>query len=876
MICPACLYVHEGQLPPKCTICQADLGGAAEAGPFVGRGRALAWLEQQLQQVSMTRTPRFVVVAGQQGVGRRRLLEEFQRRADNPFSELEVLRGFPVKRAHAGDPFRPFGRLLHVALGLDERMPPEQRHGRLEAAVEALRPPAAREAVAGLARVLGLSLVGGTQVPPHSALRWYLGARARKGPLLVLLESLDQAGADGLRLFATLRAELDVGPMLVVATCTNAGLTQLGLPADATLMLAPLARAEVAELLGALTGRATAPPLALLDATMAATGGRPGGVFEAAHALIQAGITPPDGGGWGLDEEVTHFTLPLTRAQEAGACLAALDEAAQQVLGQAAFVGPVCWLGCVVAVLRANAPLPASGGYPDQPSRADIRAALEQGCAAGALERRPDADLPGEPAWGFVDADIIGLLHDRQRLALSRPRHRLVAAWLSSRVAEASPADLRVLAGHHQAGGDPARAADVFAEAGARLRAVHAVEESIAAYDQALVCLEPTALARRIEVQHALGVLHDLAGRPMRSDACFEAMLADAWRLDHRAKAGAALNRLGRSLRRRSRYEDASRVLERGRVLFAAAGDAAGVAASVDDLGQVALLCGDLDRAVDLFREALKAREGDARAVALSLTNIGRVMREAGDPSGAEASFSEAAQLRAQIDDMPGLVDSWLELAELRLRADQLESAQLAADGALNAAREIGSLGHLARALAVSALLVMARTGATEAALMARESLALAEQLGDAGTAARALRALALSAAEAAPENALTHLERAIERARRYGDRFELAASLRMFVTLQQRLAGIDLNARAMESRAGAPLEPLDAPIEARLQASATALDEAVGVLDAVNDRRGAMWCRRSLAQVVESLGDVERGANLREIARARQEESDT
>ncbi|MCA9544391.1 MAG: tetratricopeptide repeat protein, partial [Myxococcales bacterium] len=649
MICPACLYAH-GVPGDRCVACGAPLAGAERPRPFVGRGRALAWLDGQLEQVQKTGRPRFVAVAGQPGVGRSRLLEEFRRRHDNPFSDVEVLHGFPVKRARAADPFSPFGRLLHVALGIDERMGPEPRLARIREAIAPLQPPAEAQAVRGLAAVLGISTAPALDGPADpgeafAAVRWYLAARARRAPLVMLLEGMDRASADGRRLYADLRVELDRGPVLVVAETTPAGVGTLGVAPGGTRVLAPLDREGVAKLLQALTDQPGAPPERLLDLVLMATGGNPGAVHEAAGALLAAGAVSPERVGWRLPDDVEALP-PLTQASAITADLAALAPEVQAAVTHAAFIGPVCWVGALLATMRVGR-TPAPGTWPDEPQRAAITDALAVARAAGILERRPDADLPGEPAWGFVSEAVHGTVQRGARLEPARPRHRIIAAWLMARAVRASPADLAVLAEHHEAGGDPGRAAEAWIEAGRRLGLGHAVEEAIVAYDRALACLEPTAAHQRIAVHHALGVLHDRAGRSTVSDACFQAMLADAWALDHRAKAGAALNRLGRSLRRQSRHADARRLLDAGRALFAQAGDVAGVAASVDDLGQVALLQGALDEAVERFREALEARReaGDERGVALSLTNIGRAMREAGDPDGAEAAFQEAASI---------------------------------------------------------------------------------------------------------------------------------------------------------------------------------------------------------------------------------------
>lgn len=917
MICAHCLYddTSGGARCESCGRLMETPTGAPEP-PLVGRARELARLDEALEHVLKNRVFHVVGLVGAPRSGRSRLMTRFRHRHDNAFSDLVAIRGYPVPGGRVADPFAPFGRLLRNAFRLDERAGPEEARRRVREAVEALAPPSLTDALRSLGWFMGLRFpeTQGESAPaagPEELRRrafatyaWYVRRRAEQRPLLLLIEGLGEAAPDGLELLAYLRGHLREAPVLALCEVDRdridadpRSFERLG---DTLLPIEPLDREAVGELMARLTDRATAPPPNLLDAVLEASGGRPEAVAHVVRTLQRQGVIEPGGLGWGVDpDEPVRFEFPLTPEQAARRRLARLDEDDRVWLRRAAVVGTVFWRGALVALARREMGAgDALAHWIELPAAETVDGALDRAIEAGVLHRMRDSGLDDAIEYAFTRPREQALLLEEIDPDERARMHAVVAQWMEYRAATTREQHLLAIAEHHRKGRNDKRAAFYYIMAGDRARRRYANDLAVEAFERALELLDERDMLPLLDVYHALGALHALAGRHDLAESCFERMLAGAWRLDHRSKAGAALNRLGRLYRDRCHYARARSLLEAGRALFAAADDGAGVAASIDDLGQVALREGRRDEATRLFEEALAYRRAtdDARSIAVSLANLARARRDDGDLMGAEATLREARSIQEEIGDTTGLIGTLLELAEVLDRAGTPDAAAEQAEEALSLARRTGDRGQTARAAALVALLAADRGDAEIARAHAEEAGALAEQLGDDHTRVRALRASArVGARTGAPEATLETLEDAIRVARHHADRLELGRCLALAGALHAALSGVDLRLAADSAQAMEVLADLDAPAarhgtideliedalheaedtvppevtalgaaaRAHLDDAARAYGDALAALEEAGDEAALVHVLREMALVVAARGEPARAEAL-------------
>lgn len=867
----------------------------------MGRAPALAALADAMDGVIRNRAPAIIGLVGPDGIGRSRLMRRLWARYDNEFSEVMVLRGYVAEVDRAHDPYRPFGRLLRNALGLSALEDAEQTRLRIADAVARLNPASTTDALSGIDFFLGLDMLGAgkrsgegaaaSRTRAFATFAWLLRQQASRGPLLILLEDLSEATAEGLSLLGWLHDHLVDCPLMMLCEVDEASVEQqpdffhaLG---HAILKVGPLERGPLDELASRLAGLEAAPPAALGDVIAEVTGGRPAAVAQIVTRLREAEVITD--AGWSLPAEgPVEISALLSEDQVARLRLEQCDPADVSWLARGALIGATFTAEGLIPLARAEAAEDIMARWAEGPDPQQIEEALERLVGEGILIQL----APGR--YRFTELDERAALLSEVSAEAQAAAHGVIAEWMESRLDPEGEGWMEI-AGHYAASGSHHRAAFYFIQAGQRAQRRFAHEQAIEAYTAARALLGKGDALPLMDVHHALGTLYVTLGRYGEAERSFQHMLTHAWVLDHKGKAGAALDRLGRLCREQARYAQARALFEQARDLFQAADDGPGVAAALDDLGQVALRVGDRETALGLFTEALDLRRRlkDPRSIAVSLTNLGRVQRDTGFLQIAEKTITEGLQIRRRIKDAHGEAASYLALSELYLYGEETAQAKEMADEALAAAEVIGALGLKVKAVTMQASVASAMGDHDRARRRGSEAMGLAEQLGDVRAIARARRALAT--AQCAHESwlsALATLKPAIELARRHKEQHELALCLHLKGCICAWRCPVDLNAAALaaaeafddrseadelgsinrliddvleDERGDMAPEIAALPEEARrgLLDGQAAFSESLSLLEDLGDQRAQIQVIHDAVPTLTALGEIERGRRL-------------
>ena len=273
---------------------------------------------------------------------------------------------------------------------------------------------------------------------------------------------------------------------------------------------------------------------------------------------------------------------------------------------------------------------------------------------------------------------------------------------------------------------------------------------------------------------------------------------------------------------------DQSAGLHQGALAIARqAGDRAGQAGALNELGPLQRVTGDcpaaaasLTRALELYRDL-----GDRLGQASALDQLGRVQRDTGDYPAAAASHQQALALYRDLGHRAGEALALTNLGTLQASTGDYPAAAASCQQALDIARDIGH--PMSQAMAITNLgLVQSRTGDYPAAAASyQQALALFRDLGD-----RAGQAVAI--------NNRGWMQRLS------GDYPAAAAScqqaLELFRDLGHRYGQADAigNLGVVQSRTG------DYP------AAAASLTQALGMFRDLGDREAQ-------AEVLNDLGDL-------------------
>ena len=640
--------------------------------PHVGRVTELTSIRAALAAASAD--GRVVVVKGEAGIGKSRLAEAVTEAVADAGGRSLTARAFA---SEAGIAYGPIVELLRAGMA---------------------RPDAA-------ARMQGLPLVGlhelGRLVPlPNGLVRDLApglgapaavdqpGARARlleavgaalvaltDGPVagLVVVEDLQWADDASREVLAWLARRLNGRPLLLLLTWRPEDLDELGasfasaieaVPGSMAVTLHRLGRGDAERLVEAAVA-AGLPPLPV-DALLAESEGLPLYLVEA----LAAGTSRPEG--------ATRSVRALLRER-----LATVSETAAQVLTTAAVIGRSFDLRLVQG---------ASGRSEDE-----TIAAMEELVRRG-LVRELEAGRGA--AFDFAHAKLREAAYEGTSLARRRLLHRRTADLL--RADGASREDLGRLvqiATHERAAGRDAEAADAFAQAASRARALYANREAATHLETALALGHPDLAGLQLALGEVRVALGDYAGAI--------AVLETAAAMATDARLAAIELLLGRVHARRGDLATADTHLVAAHELLAAAGESGrdALASVLAERALVAHRSGDNAAAVDLANRALGAAaaalvgqelpgEGPPSqelpgTAARPLQILGLVALSQGDLDLARQHLGRALGA-AGATDLPVAVATRHALALVEARSGELGRAIDLAGAALSDGRRLG------------------------------------------------------------------------------------------------------------------------------------------------------------------------------------------
>ncbi len=722
---------------------------------FTGRRPALEMLRQRFTSAVTDRAMGYAVVVAEPGMGKSRLVSELAKACRETTAEVRFVVG---AAEDGGGAFAAIARLFAQRFGVPPGASIQDSRERVIAGVADVLPPARVTEVAHLlahlmrvgfddSPVVGPLVESPQQLETRTflAVRRFLAADAELRPLVLVLENLELAGPETINLVQYLAAGMRTSRVLLVATA-QASLFERhpsfseGDVAPERIDLGALSGADADELLRELLMPLGTVPDRLL-AHARSLGGSPRAIHELVRLLLESDcIVRGPGATWRLDAvRLAEADLPRTYDQLVAARLDVMDPVDRRVLEMAAVIGDVCWMDAVLALERA---IHLETADPDGPTLSQIAASGDHSrvtvnaSLAKLIEREwlVEVDPPamqGERELRFAYPILWSLVLRGLDEAARRRYHRLAAQWLELRPEGRGAAAQEEVARHLERAGETREAAGRYRRAAEAARAGFHNERAIRLYDRALACVGDTDHAARIHLWHDLGSVYELIGDFEAALGAFERMLRLSWVGASKAKAAVAFNKMGRVWRRKGDLKLSLEYLERGAELFRAAGDARGIAGSLDDIGKALHLLGRNDEAFTKITEALTRRGqgGDKRSIAASLSNLGNVQQDRGQFDAALTCHAEALELRRAAGDRWGAVVSQINLAVLAYELGEHAEARAGWLAALTGAEEIGALPYSAIVLTHLGELALEEGKLEEARSRLEDALEIIEDL---------------------------------------------------------------------------------------------------------------------------------------------------
>lgn len=628
---------------------------ASAAAPLVGRDRVFEQLEQAWHTVLAQHTGRLVAIIGAPGLGKSRVLLEFERRlrADPTPIHLFVGRALPAMRSV---PYALLRDLFAQQFGIQDSDPPETVERKLRAEIETVLPDSP-DAVALIGQLLGFTggdpTAGRGQVEDPEVLQTqalarlseYYMALAADRPIVALLEDLhwvDDSSLDILdRLLNRMAAGGPASRMLVVGTARpemheRRPAWREGTAIVQAVELAPLENDESERLLRALLAPVADLPPRLVEQVTAAAEGNPYFVEELVKVLVEDGVIDSTVTPWVVDEARLAATrMPQTLTGVLQARLDSLQGEARLAVQQAAVIGRIFW-DEAVAYLHAQAAAASTAATAS--AAADMTPVLTQMRATlGVLNDREFVFARGISSFERAQEYLFrhALMRDvAYSSVLKRTRrgyHSLAAQWLEEMTLRSRRTEefAALIAGHYDMAEDAPRAARWYLQAGRQAARRFANTEALQAFNRALELLAPgkaDGMAEGIAEQRFAVLaererVYDLLGRRTEQGADLDQMAELAEHLDEPQLAAEAALRRSQYALDLGDYGTAAAAAEQAATLGRGL-DAAGVeAAALVQLGQVLLRQGDLGGSLARMEQAyaLAQAAGDRSLQADSL-----------------------------------------------------------------------------------------------------------------------------------------------------------------------------------------------------------------------------------------------------------------
>ena len=784
----------------------------ASESPLVGRRQELDALDSLYERVVREGSSHLVTVVGEAGVGKSRLLREFERRLEEHPSKPTVRTGRCLPYG-SGIVFWALGEVLRAECGIVESDSSEEAWQKLRSYVTELMGKPSTHAdreTALIGRLLGVDVPA--ELAPEeddpermreaflSALRRAIEAIATRRPFVIAFEDIHWAD-DGMLDAIEHLAQWVRAPLMLVCLARDELLDRRpswggGRRSATQLMLSPLSDEHSRALVRALLpqGQEVVPAIA------ERSGGNPLFAEEMARRIAEEGT-------------IEAAELPDTVQAVLAARLDSLEPFERRLVQQASVVGRTFPEGALAGLARTEG--------------RDLDRALISLQEKDILARVMEGPLMGEREMAFKHVLIRDVAYGMLPKAVRSRKHFEVGAFLEERAGDRSDELVALLAEHYgraaalgrESGVAPqeldsmrARALRFLEEAGDAAARLYANREAAAHYRHARTICPQEGRADGVRIGEKLGDVSLRLGRVDEAIGVWSDCLEwhrgqeDLERVaDLHRKIGSALSHKGERKAAIEHYQkginllkdgppriELVRLYEEAAWLYLHTGDnmlaiyasekALRLAERLEEtraasrahgiFGRVFGRIGDTEKARQNLERAVElARGSDDSETILALSALGRQLEiSEADVDGARGVYEEALALAEQVGMLPAQVELHAWLAQLAAYRADWERVEQSTEASATLAEREGLVGKLCLPYALRGFLRWREGRIGEATVLFHRAHELAEQVGWSEIAFQALFGLGIALRDQNDlDGATAALDQAIEVCERAG-----------------------------------------------------------------------------------------------------------
>lgn len=499
---------------------------------MVGRDAEMGLLQRALQTAVSGRTGQVITIVADAGVGKSRLLQEYNEWVLAQPQEFPTFRGQAEQRM-SQQPYAFIRNILASYFDIQDSDPSRVVEEKLITGIQQLSQLSTEEAkvrAQTIGQLIGLNLstlfqypVSPTEVPQirsraYGYLRAIFHEVVSNAPAtLMLLEDLHWADNASLDLLAYLATICREAPLLFFCLARpslfeeqegwmQARVGETAVP-QTTLHLNPLTEAESRQLVADILQKLPDPPAELCNLVVERAEGNPFYVEELIKVFIEDGFILVNEDKWQLKStQISSIRIPSTLTGVLQARLDRLSELERATLQRAAVIGRQFWDSAVIYM----------NGLADDPLHgSETIAALQALEKRELVFKRHSSIFTGTQTYYFKHAILREVTYEGVLLRDRPLFHRQAADWLADQSGERIAEYAGLIAEHYELAGEKPKAAELYEMAAQHAQSMSNPERAITYYGKALFLLTEKAhdTAWQVRLQKRLGTLLHMQGR---------------------------------------------------------------------------------------------------------------------------------------------------------------------------------------------------------------------------------------------------------------------------------------------------------------------------------------------------------------------------
>ncbi len=669
---------------------------------MIGREDSMARLRMIFEESLNEGQLNVVTITGEAGLGKSRLLYEF-----NAWAELQAISWwvFKGRASHSmqNTPYALLRDIFSTRFEIQDSDPLTTAHAKMEQGFEEFMAdvPDWKEKSHVIGHLIGLNfsespylrgLLNDPRQLRQQALFYltrFFRTVASQGPALLMLDDLqwaDSGSLDALQyVFNNLPVETPLMALVVTRPTLSDRYPNWGqrIKKHIQLRLQPLDKNDSRRLVSEILRKVPVLPDAIRELIVGGAEGNPFYVEELIKMLIDQRVICPEEDQWRVEPgKLAAVNIPSTLSEVLQARLDSLSSSERLTLQRASVVGRIFW---DQAILNASPDLPAN----------DIQMALQNLRRKELIYERRPTTFSGTREYTFRHSLFQEVTYEtllkRQRASL----HILAADWLNQASGERRMEYLSQIADHYEKGGDPPRAAAILSQAAERALSLSALSEARAFFQRAITLLDQPDHPVRDLIEMQIGLAEACLQLGDYSQAQNHAARASVMARDMQIDllVAESLVQLGQISSYLGNYQDAHAHLTGALHLARQEKNNPTTARVLAALGSVEWRLGNLENAQQHCRESyqLANQTGDTATLLSALNRLGVIVGALNQPEQEEQHYQQVLDIALSVGNRERAATALNNLGALAGEQNQWKKAADHFQRALSISRETGA-----------------------------------------------------------------------------------------------------------------------------------------------------------------------------------------